>query len=116
TATKFARAEQDEDDEGPVALDDREPVTPMRINLPPERPKTAGKASEGPGKPQLRLLPPPDPAGAGGLEPSIEGLPEAAVAAEGVLHARADKEWTLPPIDLLGAGDHGTAGGPSDIQ
>jgi S-DNA-T family DNA segregation ATPase FtsK/SpoIIIE len=88
----------------------------MRINLPPERPKLAPRPSEGAGKPQLRLLPPSDAQAAGGLEPSIEGLPEAAVAAEGVLHAKADKEWTLPPIDLLGAGDHGTAGGPSDIQ
>lgn len=117
TATKFARGWQAADEDGDD--DDREaaePVTPMRINLPPERPKTPGKASEGPGKPQLRLLPPPQAQGPGGLEPSIEGLPEAAVAAEGVLHARADKQWTLPPIDLLGAGDHGTAGGPSDIQ
>ena len=115
TATNFARSGASEDDDGPRSVDDGDPVAPMRINLPPERPKTAGKASEGPGKAQLRLLPPPEPV-AGGLEPSIEGLPEAAVAAEGVLHARADKVWTLPPIDLLGVGDHGTAGGPSDIQ
>ena len=115
TAAKFVRAGGDEDGDGPMALGDDEPGAPMRINLPPERPKTPGKPSEGPGKPQLRLLPPVEPAG-GGLEPSIEGLPEAAVAAEGVLHARADKEWTLPPIDLLGAGDHGKAGGPSEIQ
>jgi DNA segregation ATPase FtsK/SpoIIIE, S-DNA-T family len=116
TATRFARTGDDEDDDGRLAPAHDGSATPMRINLPPERPKTPGKASEGSGKPQLRLLPPPEPAAASGLEPSIEGLPEAAVAAEGVLHARADKVWTLPPIDMLAAGDHGTAGGPSDIQ
>ncbi len=107
TATKFA---------DPDAYDDADqgPATPMRINLPPERPKAAGKAPAAPGRPQLRLLA-PDPPG-NGLEPSIAGLPEAAVAAEGVLHAKADKQWVLPPIELLGAGDHGKAGGPVEIQ
>jgi len=116
TATKFARASQDADDDGPVAVADREPATPMRINLPPERPKLPPRPSEGSGKPQLRLLPPPGPEATGGLEPSIEGLPEAAVAAEGVLHAKADKVWTLPPIDLLGAGEDGKTGGAVEIQ
>ncbi len=117
TATRFAH---DEDDEEPVpprrpgaAAPDEEPETALRINLPPERPKAAAKAAEAPPKPQLRLL----PATPGeSHEPSIAGLPQAEIAAEGVLHAQADKTWTLPPLDILAAGDHGKAGGPAEIQ
>jgi len=122
TAEKFARGDEEEDeepvDDGALGARARSAseasVQPMRINLPPERPKTAARPAEAAQKPQLRLLPPPE--APSGLEPSIEGLPEAAVAAEGVLHAKADKEWVLPPLDLLGAGDHGKAGGPAEIQ
>jgi S-DNA-T family DNA segregation ATPase FtsK/SpoIIIE len=113
TATKFARPEADEE-----AVDEdagQEPATPIRINLPPERPKIAPRAADAPGRPQLRLVTPTGSPVAG-LEPSIEGLPEAAVAAEGVLHARADKQWVLPPVDLLGAGEDGKTGGAVEIQ
>src|SRR5438067_2879739 len=116
TATKFAGAatiEDDADADGDVAMG-REPAQPMRINLPPERPKSAARAPEPGQKPPLRLLP-PDQASAVG-EPSIDGLAQAAVAAEGVLHAKADRVWLLPSLDLLAAGDHGKAGGPSEIK
>ncbi|HEY6957207.1 MAG TPA: DNA translocase FtsK 4TM domain-containing protein [Candidatus Limnocylindria bacterium] len=112
--TRFARevaGVDDDPDEEPAA---ELPVEPMRINLPPERPKTAAKAPEPAQKPQLRLLPPHEAPAPGA--PSIEGLPQAEVAAEGVLHAKADKQWSLPSLDLLASGDHGKAGGPSEIQ
>ena len=114
TGARFARAVAGVDVDEPE--DDAEPelpAEPMRINLPPER-KTAVKAPEPAQKPQLRLLPPAEPAEPGA--PSIEGLPQAEIAAEGVLHAKADKQWTLPALDLLASGDHGKAGGPSEIQ
>jgi len=62
TATRFVRADEDEEDGGPVAVGDDEPGAPLRINLPPERPKLPPRPSEASGKPQLRLLPPPGPA------------------------------------------------------
>ena len=118
TGARFARsatlAEDDDEDESPRASDREAPSEPMRINLPPERPKTAGKPLEPVQRPPLRLLPPDGPAEPGA--PSIEGLPQAEITAEGVLHAKADKTWTLPPLDLLSAGDHGRAGGPAEIQ
>jgi DNA segregation ATPase FtsK/SpoIIIE, S-DNA-T family len=107
TGGRFAREGSDEEPE-----EDKDP-TPLRINLPPERPKAA-KPADAAARPALRLLPPPEPAGA--LEPSIEGLPQAEVAAEGVLHSKADKEWTLPSLDLLGSGEDGKAGGRQEIQ
>ncbi|HEV8228946.1 MAG TPA: DNA translocase FtsK 4TM domain-containing protein, partial [Candidatus Limnocylindria bacterium] len=110
TATRFGREVEVPDAEGSE--------TPVRINLPPERPAKAEAA-----KPQLRLLPPPaepgtDEASApdGAFTPSIAGLPDKTVAVEGVLNAKADRAWTLPPLDLLGAGDHGHAGSEKDIQ
>ena len=115
TATRFAEDDDEDVDEPrrPVAAVRDEPAGELRINLPPERPKAAVKPPEPAGKPQLRLL----PATPGeSHEPSIEGLPQAEIAAEGVLHAKADKQWTLPPLDLLAAGDHGKAGGPAEIQ
>ena len=110
TAPRFAReaAELEEVEEG-----EEGPAEPMRINMPPERPKPL-KAPEPPQRPPVRPAAPA--AGAGGLEPSIEGLPAAEVAAEGVLHAMADKTWTLPSLEILVAGDHGKAGGPSEIK
>ena len=118
TGTRFARELQDD---GGAAEPGDEPSEPMRINLPPDRPK-APRAAEAAQRPSslrsqgplpLQLLAPSE---AGGHEPSIEGLPHAEIAAEGVLHAKADKVWTLPPIDLLSGGDHGKAGGPEEIK
>jgi len=111
TAPRFARDGSDASDERLAG--EGEPAEPMRINMPPERPKPL-KAVEAPQRPPLRAL--PGTPSNGGLEPSIEGLPAAEVAAEGVLHAQADRTWTLPSLDLLVAGDHGKAGGPSEIK
>jgi DNA segregation ATPase FtsK/SpoIIIE, S-DNA-T family len=110
TAPRFARvgAEVEEVEEG----EDGD-AEPLRINMPPERPKPLNSA-EPPQRPPLR--PVPSPASEGGLEPSIEGLPAAEVAAEGVLHAQADKTWTLPPLDFLAGGEDGKAGGAAEIQ
>ena len=86
TAPKFARIFDE-----PGDLDDE----PVRINLP--EPRAAKPA-------QARLLDaalpkPLEPAAAAPLTPSIAGLPSAAVAAEGVLHATApEKPWALPSI------------------
>jgi len=119
TATRFAGRDAadgdlEEGDEAPFrAATPDVPSAQLRINLPPERPKTAAKPPEPAGTPQLRLLPATPAEGHG---PSIEGLPQAEIAAEGVLHAKADRQWTLPPLDLLAAGDHGKAGGPAEIQ
>jgi len=107
TAARFA--EDDEEDVGDEAVDGG----PLRINLPPERPKPA-RPAESAQRPALRLLPSSEPAGS--LEPSIEGLPQAEIAAEGVLHAKADKEWVLPSLDLLGSGEDGKAGGRQEIE
>ncbi len=109
TGTRFARELPEAG--GDIATGDAL-AEPMRINLPPDRPK-APRAAEAPQRPPLRVVP---PTGGGALEPSIDGLPQAEVAAEGVLHAMADKEWTLPPLDLLAGGDHGKSGGPEEIK
>src|SRR6266850_330021 len=112
TATRFARGVDAPDDE-----EVGEPAPPLRINMPVERPKAAAQ----PPKPPLRLLPPPETDEAssapdGAFTPSIAGLPDKNVAVEGVLHAKADRVWTLPPLDLLGLGDAGHAGTSSEIR
>ncbi len=111
TAGRFARGVDE------PAVEAREAAPPLRINMPVERPKTAAQAP----KPSLRLLPPPQPdeaasAPGGAFTPSIAGLPDKNVAVEGVLHAKADRNWTLPPLDLLGLGDAGHAGTSSEIR
>ncbi|HYR93669.1 MAG TPA: DNA translocase FtsK 4TM domain-containing protein [Methylomirabilota bacterium] len=108
TGARFSRELADEDEA--VALDEV-PAEPMRINLPPDRPKAPGAAGAAQKAP-LRLLP-PEP---GSHEPSIAGLPQAEIAAEGVLHAKADKQWTLPALDLLAGGEDGKTGGAAEIQ
>ncbi len=110
TATRFGRGLDEPDVE--------EAPAPVRINLPPER---ALQAAQPAPKPQLRLLPRPETDEAasapdGAFTPSIAGLPDKTIAVEGVLHAKADRAWTLPPLDLLAAGDHGHAGSQKDIQ
>jgi S-DNA-T family DNA segregation ATPase FtsK/SpoIIIE len=112
TATRFARGVDAPDDE-----EVEEPAPPLRINMPVERPKAAAQAP----KPPLRLLPPPETDEAssapdGAFTPGIAGLPDKNVAVEGVLHAKADRVWTLPPLDLLGLGDAGHAGTSSEIR
>ena len=113
TAARFGRGVDDAEVDEEVG----EPAPPLRINMPVERPKGAAQ----PPKPVLRLLPPPQTdeassAPGGAFTPSIAGLPDKSVAVEGVLHAKADKNWTLPPLDLLGLGDAGHAGTSSEIR
>jgi len=114
TASRFGRGvdvEEAEDEEAVPA------APPLRINMPVERPKAAAQ----PPKPALRLLPPPETdeassAPEGAFTPSIAGLPDKNVAVEGVLNAKADRTWTLPPLDILGLGDAGHAGTSSEIR
>jgi S-DNA-T family DNA segregation ATPase FtsK/SpoIIIE len=111
TAGRFARGVDE------PALESEEPASPLRINMPVERPKGAPQ----PPKPALRLLPPPETdeaasAPGGAFTPSIAGLPDKSVAVEGVLHAKADRNWTLPPLDILGLGDAGHAGTSVEIR
>jgi S-DNA-T family DNA segregation ATPase FtsK/SpoIIIE len=113
TATRFARPVTAEDED--LADEVEEPAAPIRINLPPERPKSA-RPAEAAQKPPLRLLPPPGAEETPGGEPSIEGLPQAAVAAEGVLHAKGDRAWTLPPLDILHSGEDGKSGGRAELE
>jgi DNA segregation ATPase FtsK/SpoIIIE, S-DNA-T family len=113
TAARFGRGVDDAEAEEELG----EPAPSLRINMPVERPKSAAQAP----KPVLRLLPPPQTdeassAPGGAFTPSIAGLPDKSVAVEGVLHAKADKNWTLPPLDLLGLGDAGHAGTSSEIR
>jgi S-DNA-T family DNA segregation ATPase FtsK/SpoIIIE len=111
TAARFARAVEE------PAVEAAEPASPLRINMPVERPKVAPQAP----KPALRLLPPRETdeaasAPGGAFTPSIAGLPDKSVAVEGVLHAKADRTWTLPPLDILGLGDAGHAGTSTEIR
>ncbi len=114
TAARFSRPLGEANEAEPAPFTAGAIQEPLRINLPPERPKSAAK-------PQAPVVPPreaPSPAmpRAAAGAPSIEGLPAAEIAAEGVLHAKADRDWTLPPLDLLAGGEHGTAGGASEIK
>src|SRR2546427_3660247 len=92
TATSFDRVTDDEDEEEPRKL---------RINLPEQKqhheaplfaaPEAPHEAAQPP-KPALR-----EPLGSS-VAPSIAGLPSAAVAAEGVLHADPpERPLVLPP-------------------
>ena len=96
----------------PVAasLPDEDPVA-VRINLPedrPGRPKPKVVAQQE----TLPLVIPVPPV----VPPGLEGLPSAMIAAEGVLHALADRSWTLPSIELLEAGDDAQHGGKGEIE
>ena len=103
TGLRFAHEAADEED---VA----ELPEPLRINLPVDRPRVHVLApDEDAGSPAAAapLAPPVVPAGAAPLL----GLPSAAVAAEGVLHADPpDQPWTLPPLDLLEEGSAARSG------
>src|SRR2546426_2096506 len=86
----------------------------VRINIPESKPPKTVDASQSPKPSQRGGLPSlaaGDPSAARGpsatdsLAPSIAGLPSAAIAAEGVLHADPpEKPWVLPSIDLLEEG------------
>jgi len=79
--------------------DAEEPPTQMRINIPEERPERSAVRSA-----PVRL-PPPDEAedGEDGSDP-LSGLPSASVRAEGVLHSKYERPWTLPDVNELGEG------------
>ena len=89
---------------------DDEPV-PVRINLPEERPgrHPAKALAEQERLPLPVPAPPVVPVG-------LEGLPSAMIAAEGVLHALADRTWTIPSTLLLEAGDDAQHGGKGEIE
>ena len=95
TATHFDRVFDDDQDEPPPQL---------RINIPEQRPTRPTAEAVLPPKSSLRELP-------GSHSPSIAGLPSAAVAAEGVLHADPpEKPWVLPSLDLLAEGSAARTG------
>ena len=94
----------------PAVEPDDDPVV-VRINLPEERPGRRPPkvlAEQG----TLPLVVPAAPV----VPPGLEGLPSAMIAAEGVLHALADRTWTIPSIDLLEAGDDAQHGGKGEIE
>ncbi|HUQ16252.1 MAG TPA: DNA translocase FtsK [Candidatus Saccharimonadales bacterium] len=98
----------------PIAADEAPDADPIavRINLPEDRP---GRRPPKPAARQETLplvtapVAPVVPAG-------LEGLPSAMIAAEGVLHALADRTWTIPSIELLEAGDDAQHGGKGEIE
>ena len=96
----------------PVAapLPKEDPVA-VRINLPEDRPgRRAPKVVAQ--QETLPLVIPVPPI----VPPGLEGLPSAMIAAEGVLHALADRTWSLPSIELLEAGDDAQHGGKGEIE
>ena len=116
TARRFEAPPFDDDaDAEPVLRPARTPATatdaPMkvRINLPEDRParKPPKVVAEQPvlGLPAAPVVP-----------PGLEGLPSAMLAAEGVLHATADRTWTVPSMELLEAGDNAQHGGKGEIE
>ncbi|GAC1697985.1 MAG: hypothetical protein NVS9B6_07390 [Candidatus Limnocylindrales bacterium] len=86
----------------------------VRINLPEDRP---GRRPPKPAAQQetLPLVMPAVPV-APVVPAGLEGLPSAMIAAEGVLHALADRTWTIPSIELLEAGDDAQHGGKGEIE
>jgi len=115
TATRFDRFDDDEEEA---------PPQPLRINMPEQRPSRPVAEAALPPKPSQRDGGPPSsgrsPIARGPSEaapvpsylaPSIAGLPSAAVAAEGVLHADPpEKPWVLPALDLLSEGSAARTG------
>ena len=87
------------------------PAEQLRINIPVERPKKAVVPVR-PATPEEEAT----AAAAAEVSSPIAGLPSAVVAAEGVLHAVADKEWELPSVETLAEGDAGHSGGTAEIQ
>lgn len=95
---------QDDDD------DDDEPGEQLRINIPEQRPKRPPRPEPvAPAAATVRMdLDPDAPTAPGG---PLEGLPSAAVAAEGVLHAETrERPWVLPSLDLLEEGSAARSG------
>jgi len=84
------------------------PAEQLRINIPVERPKKTVISARPPSAEEIDAAAP--------VTSPISGLPSAVVAAEGVLHAVADKEWELPSVETLVEGDAGHSGGTAEIQ
>ena len=101
TATRFDRLPGEPADGPPL---------PLRINMPEPRPPKAAPAqrpvARGPSGPETDAQAERVP-----FAVSTAGLPSAAVAAEGVLHADPpERPWTLPSIDLLEEGNVARSG------
>lgn len=84
------------------------PAEQLRINIPVERPKKTVIPARQASAEEIAAAEP--------MTSPISGLPSAVVAAEGVLHAVADKEWELPSVETLAEGDAGHSGGTAEIQ
>jgi DNA segregation ATPase FtsK/SpoIIIE, S-DNA-T family len=104
---------------GRFMLEEPEEEAPpqLRINLPEARPQAA-QAAQPPKPSQRDGVPPalgrlPIARGPSEAEPSLPGagLPSAAVAAEGVLHAEPPEQpWVLPAMNLLEQGSASRSG------
>ena len=85
---------------------------PLRINMPAERPARAAAPPKT--EPAVPVEPPPAPPArtvAHPVDEMLAGLPSAAVAAEGVLHADPpEKPWALPSLDMLEEGSAARSG------
>ena len=112
-----ARSDDDEEEEE-AAQDDAEleREAPPRINIPQERPKRTAaeekaRAAALAAHAAAETTAPMAAAPLLTAPASIAGLPSAAVAAEGVLHADPpEKPWTLPPVELLDEGSAARSG------
>ncbi len=113
-----ARSDDDEEEEE-AAQDDAElerDEAPPRINIPEERPKRTAaeekaRAAALAAHAAAETTAPMAAAPLLTAPASIAGLPSAAVAAEGVLHADPpEKPWTLPPVELLDEGSAARSG------
>ncbi|OLC21123.1 MAG: hypothetical protein AUH33_02430 [Chloroflexi bacterium 13_1_40CM_68_21] len=96
TASRFDRLGDDE--EGPPQQ--------LRINLPEQKQRREPLFA-----PTTEPAQPPKPSLREPFAVSVAGLPSAAVAAEGVLHADPpEKPWVLPSLDLLAEGSAARSG------
>jgi len=100
-------------EERPVTDDDEveEAGQQLRINIPDQRPNAVRKVEPVNAPPLAAEVNVPEldvPTAPGG---PLAGLPSAAVAAEGVLHAEApERAWLLPSIELLEEGSAARSG------
>ncbi|MDE3102549.1 MAG: DNA translocase FtsK 4TM domain-containing protein, partial [Chloroflexota bacterium] len=112
TAAPVRREEEAAQDDAELERDE----APPRINIPEERPKRTAaeekaRAAALAAHAAAETTAPMAAAPLLTAPASIAGLPSAAVAAEGVLHADPpEKPWTLPPVELLDEGSAARSG------